>query len=237
MASATDHLTVLDVAAPGLVVGAHIVGSVALNDFVSGVSDLDLVCELAAPPDPRVLADAQSQDLDVIYVLRGELEKPVHEARSFAWGREGVLHTERRGDLVPVLWEQLRAYAITVRGEPPNPPVTPAEVVTYCRENLVEYWKPLLQQVQARRSGIGDGAIGRDAILWVAPGPARLWHTINTGAIVGKSQALHLAGAHWPDLAAPLGEVAAARRDPAVLLTREHAEAALELGRRVLDSA
>lgn len=164
-----------------------------LDDFVPGVSDLDLVCEPAAPPpDPSVLAVAQREDVDVIYVLRGELQRSVAEALSIAWGRQGVLHTERRGGLVPVLWEQLRAYAVTVRGASPNPPITRAEVVTYCQENLVEYWQPLLQDMEARRSEIDGSGILREAILWIAPGPARLWHTINTGAIVGKSQALRV---------------------------------------------
>lgn len=236
MTSAADHLAVLDAAAPGLIVCAHVVGSTVLEDFVPGESDLDLVCELDRPLDDLgVLAEAQRGDVDVIYVLRGELEKPVSAAQSVAWGRAGVLHTDQSGGLNPVLWEQLRAYAVTVRGARPNPPITDAEVVTYCRENLVRYWQPLLRDVQIRRSEIEGSAAVREATLWVAPGPARLWHTINTGAIVGKSQALLLAAERWPDLAVSLGEVAAARRDRSRALTWEHTEAGLELGRRILN--
>lgn len=50
--TADAHLADLDASAPGLVVGAHVVGSAVLDDHVPGVSDLDLVCEVTAPPPP-----------------------------------------------------------------------------------------------------------------------------------------------------------------------------------------
>lgn len=162
----------------------------------------------------------------MIYLRPGELTKPVDDARSVAWGRDGVLHTDSRADLTPVLWEQLRAYARTIRGTPPVPPVTRAEVAGWCRANLVGYWLPRLQRVPT----------DPDEIAWVAARPPRLWHTVGTGRIVGKTRALAPAAEHWPDLAGPLAEVAAARRGPSVRLTREHGIAARELGRRILGS-
>lgn len=75
------------------------------------------------------------------------------------------MHTDTRADLVPVLWEQLRAYAHTVRGNPPSPPVTVGEVAGWCRANLVSYWLPL---APTHPTGIA----------WLAAGPPRLWHTI-----------------------------------------------------------
>jgi hypothetical protein len=232
--TAEQHLTELDAAAPGLVVGAHVVGSAVLDDHVPGESDLDLVCELAGAPDPAVLAAAQRPDLDVVYVPAGELARPVDAATTLAWGREGTLHTATRGDLTPVLWEQLRGYSRTVRGERPSPPVDRAEVRQYCRTNLATYWRPQLAEAAVVLGRAEGTAPFRTGVLWVAPGPARLWHTIATGGIVGKTRALHLAAARWPELAAPLREIAAARRDPAVALGRRHAGAALRLGELVL---
>lgn len=232
MTTAAEHLAELD-AAPGLAVGAHVVGSSALGDHVFD-SDLDLVVELSRV-DVEVLAAAQRVDLDVIYVLAGELAKPVSLARTVAWGRDGKLNTSEQGDLTPVLWEQLGRYSQTVRGARPSPPVTAAEVVDYCRENLRSYWEPLLDQaatVLENRDEVHP--VFREPLLWVTFGPARLWHTIRTGEIVSKTRAVELAALEWPDLAPRLLELAAARRDASVELTVEHGFAALELGHRVL---
>lgn len=215
--------------------GAHVVGSSVLDDVVFD-SDLDLVVELSSAPDFAALAAAQRVDLDVIYVLAGELSKPVTLARTVAWGRDGKLNTDQ-GDLTPVLWHQLGSYSSTVRGVAPSPPVTRAEVATWCRENLLSYWSPLLDQAAAVLEARDERPpVFREPLLWIALGPARLWHTIRTGEIVSKSRAAELAAASWPDLAPLLLELVAARRDASVPLTLEHARAALELGRRVLAS-
>ncbi|GLZ31131.1 hypothetical protein Lesp02_33190 [Lentzea sp. NBRC 105346] len=227
MTTASEHLAQLP-----FVVGAHVVGSRVLGDAVED-SDLDLVVELSDVPDLGALAAAQAVDLDVIYVLAGQLALPVSSASSIAWGRDGKLHTDR-ADLTPVLWEQLARYADTVVGESPTPPVTRDEVVAYCRANLVSYWEPLLDRASEVFASRTPGPVFRDPLLWIAFGPARLWHTIRTGGIVSKTQAAELAAVEWPDLSDLLLDLASARRDPSVMLTIEHAVAALELGRRVL---
>ncbi|MGM1064124.1 nucleotidyltransferase domain-containing protein, partial [Saccharothrix sp. Mg75] len=210
------HLRALDESAPGLVAAAHVVGSAALDDHRPG-SDLDLVVELSRTPTPAdlaALAAAQTPDLDVVYLVGGE---------PGPWAREGGFHSSG-GEVTPVVLLQLAAYSTTLRGRRPSPAVTRAEVEEYCRRNLVEYWRPLLDLV-AQVTGPGL----RAGVLWVAFGPARQWHTIRTGEIVSKSRAAELAAAHWPDLAGPLHDLVAARRGADVELTEVHREAAVEL--------
>jgi hypothetical protein len=162
-----EYLAIVDDIAPGLVVGAHVVGSAVLGDYVADGSDLDLVCELSGPPDLPTLADTLPGDLDVIFVRSGELAKRVRDARTVAWGRDGILHTNDQGGLVPVLWEQLRAYGETLRGPVPSPPVTREEVAQYCRENLESYWAPLLEQVRAGLTEEDNGTLG-PRLRWAA---------------------------------------------------------------------
>lgn len=217
----TDHIALLDEAAPGLVVGAHVVGSTALGDRAPG-SDLDLVVELARTPtddDLRVLAEAQSLDLDVVYLVDG---------RPGPWGRDGRLNTTP-AEVTPVLLEQLNNYSQTLRGPRPHFAVTRDEVERWCRRNLVEYWAPLVELGAA-----ATGPVFREGVLWLAFGPARLWHTIRTGEIVGKTRAGELAARHWPDLTPALDDLVAARHDPGRELHAGHREAVVELGRRVL---
>lgn len=204
-------------------------------DDVVADSDLDVVIELAhVPADLSVLM--APVDVDVIYVLAGELVKPVSSASTVAWGRDGKVDASSQGDLTPVLWEQLRTLSSTVRGTRPACPVTREDVVAHCRENLRSYWEPLLQQADRVLTNREEHRpVFREPLLWIAFGPARLWHTIRTGEIVSKSRAAELAAARWPDLAPLLLDLVAARRDPSsVELTVDHGAAALELGKRVL---
>ncbi|MEV0677890.1 hypothetical protein AB0I60_15375 [Actinosynnema sp. NPDC050436] len=145
------------------------------------------------------------------------------------WARDGELHTDRPAELTPVLRDQLTRYSRTLRGPRPHFPVTAGEVADHCRANLRAYWAPLVEHAAA-----ATGPVHREGVLWLGLGPARLWHTIRTGEIVGKTRAGELAAAHWPDLAGPVREIVAARHDPDLPLDEVHRRAAVDLGRRVL---
>ncbi|MFJ8963116.1 hypothetical protein ACIRG5_27390 [Lentzea sp. NPDC102401] len=201
-------MTFLDARLPGLVAGAHLHGSRVLDDVVAD-SDLDIVIELVSAAEVPAFEGA-----DVAVVLAGSLEKPVFDVTPLA------------GEITPVLWQQLRTVGQTVRGARPTCPGTAADVEAYCRSNLLSYWKPLFDQVRAMPE------LPRDGVLWLGLGPARLWHTIRTGEIVGKSRAGELATARWPDL--PILDVVSARHDPSVELTAVHARATVELFDRIL---
>ena len=201
-------MDVLDARLPGLVVGAHVYGSRVLDDVVPG-SDLDIVIEVSSAVELPPVDDA-----DVAVVLAGSLEKPVFDV------------TPLSGEITPVLWQQLRTVGQTVRGTRPSCPGTAAEVSSYCRDNLVSYWKPLFDQVRAMTG------LSRHDILWVGLGPARLWHTIRTGEIVSKSRAGEVAAARWPDL--PILDLVASRRGSEVSLTDAHAQASVTLFDRIM---
>ncbi|WP_297650292.1 hypothetical protein [Pseudonocardia sp.] len=105
------------------------------------MSDLDLVCKLASAPDPAVLAAALRSNFDVVYVLRGELEKPVAEARSVARDVRGVA-PRGAGRSGP----GARGTGTGLREDRPrfgsDPPVTRDQLVASCRANLGDYRRP-----------------------------------------------------------------------------------------------
>lgn len=93
-----------------------------------------------------------------------------------------------------------------------------------------------MDQVDALLAGREpDAPADAGTVEWMALGPPRLWHTVRTGEIVSKTRAGELAAEHWPDLAAPLADVLAARRGEPAEFTTRHAVAAVTLGRRVVD--
>lgn len=231
---ALAHAGRVDAHAPGLLIGLHVTGSPALDDYVPGVSDLDLVGVLSRVPDDAdlaALAKAHADpSVDAVYVQPADLTRPAADLVR-PWGRDGELRTTEPANITPVLWDQLNRYSITVRGDRPRARVTADEVAGYCRGNLVAYWQPLVKQLGAAQdAGV---TVPADTVLWVALGPARLWHTLRTGEIVGKSQAGHAAAAHWPDLAGPLAALVEARHGRAAV-EPDHGLAAVELGRRIL---
>ncbi|MCP3798308.1 nucleotidyltransferase domain-containing protein [Allokutzneria sp. A3M-2-11 16] len=231
-AVALRFLATLDEAAQGLVTGLHVVGSAVLDDYRAGHSDLDVVVELSRPADLAVLAAAHTGpgvEVEALYVREGELNGRVEDVAAGPWANLGaVTTTERSFQLNPVTWLQLAGPAETLRGPEPKPHVDVEAAKRFCRQNIAEYWAPLLDQAAAA------AVLPPTAVEWIALGPPRLWHTVRTGEVVGKSQAGRIAAAHWPDLAAELDDVVAARAGRPRGLTAQHGKAAVELGQRVL---
>ncbi|WP_086818779.1 nucleotidyltransferase domain-containing protein [Allokutzneria sp. NRRL B-24872] len=236
---ALRFLAELDEAAPGLVAGLHVVGSAVLEDYRAGHSDLDVVVELSGPVDPAVLAGLHTGPgtaVEAVYVREGELNGRVEDVSDGPWANLGVLNTtERSFQLNPITWLQLAGPAETLRGPAPKPRADVEAAKRFCLGNITEYWAPVLDGARQLLATLAPGAdADPKGVEWVALGPPRLWHTARTGEVIGKSQAGRLAAARWPDLAAELGDVLAARSGQNVKLTARHGNAAVQLGERVL---
>ncbi|HEX3783998.1 MAG TPA: aminoglycoside adenylyltransferase domain-containing protein [Pseudonocardiaceae bacterium] len=241
-ADAAAHLARLDSIVPGQVNAAHVVGSAVLDDYHPGTSDLDLVIELTHEPteaDLAVLLDAHlgaGAKVECQYLRSGALGTPNPVGSMI---NEGVVHFACK-ELHAVTRLQLASYATTLRGPAPaiEPDVPAAQ--EFCRGNLVDYWTRWLtggMRIMLRYAPEPVTEQWRWAVVWVGLGPARLWHTINTGEIVSKCQAGELAAERWPDLAEPLLDIVAARTGETVVLGNAHGRAAVEVGRRIMAEA
>jgi streptomycin 3"-adenylyltransferase len=238
-ADAAAHLARLDSIVPGQVSAVHVIGSAVLDDYQAGTSDLDLVIELTREPteaDLNVLLDAHvgaGAQVEGHYVVHGALEQPQPAASMI---NEGIVQFAPE-KLHAVTRLQLASYATTLRGPAPaiEPDVPAAK--KFCRQNLAKYWIPWLtggMRIMLRYAPQPPTERWLWAVVWVGLGPARLWHTINTGKIVSKSKAGELAAEHWPDLAEPLLDVVSARAGKDVTLGNTHGRAAVEVGRRIM---
>jgi len=234
------HLARLDDAVPGLVVGLHVIGSAMLDDYRPGHSDLDLVAEVAHSPSDAefaAIAGAHQGDglrVETVYVTVGGLAG-AGEIEPSPWVRDGEAHRDGSHDLHAVTRLQLACYSATLRGDRPALPKDIEAAKDYCRRNLINYWLP---EVDRAESVLATREPDTPcAAEWLGLGPARLWHTIGSSEIVGKSRAGELAAEHWPDLAEPLNDILAARAGRPVALRTPHGYAAVELGRRILVEA
>jgi len=151
---AEAHLARLDDAVPGLVVGLHVIGSAMLDDYQPGHSDLDLVAEVAHPPGDTefaAIAGAHQGDglrVETMYVTVGGLAG-AGEIQPSPWVRDGEAHRDGSHDLHAVARLQLASYSATLRGDRPALPEDIAAAKDYCRDNLVSYWLPEMDQADA----------------------------------------------------------------------------------------
>ncbi|MFM7687446.1 MAG: aminoglycoside adenylyltransferase domain-containing protein [Actinomycetota bacterium] len=206
-------LEVVDSVDPYLVEGLYVVGSFALDDWVLGISDIDVVVVTAEP--------ATDEDFGAIRTacaLLAERQPLPHVDGPFlAWGdlvvepatglhRPWVLHGEPHHDgdcfeINPVTWYELANHGVTVRGPRPDRLGIPTDVearVRFVVDNLRTYWTDLAEQVLTACDAQPDASFDAASLTWIALGALRLHHTAFTGGVTSKRGA-----GEWGLLEAP----------------------------------
>ncbi len=210
----------IDDALPGRLVGLHLVGSIALDDFQPGRSDVDFVAVLDTPADDDTLdalervhdeIDASSDlpKVDGVYVTAdafgGKPERanpcPFHVNGRFA--RTGTCF-----ELNPVTWATLSRHGVTLRGSPAGElgiSVSHPRLAEWCSENLRGYWSDYAASARALLGDLDPRAeLPAELLTWAVTGPLRLHFTIATGEVTSKTGAARWAeddyGASWHDL-------------------------------------
>lgn len=167
-------------------------GSLALGDFQPGRSDLDLVALIAAPitavqrqalqgAHEALLSLPLADKLHCAYVVRGEVADADREHVTWA-------HGELFDRVVsPVTRRELLQGGLCLHGAEPSgmlPAVTDAELASYIRADLGDYWHP--------RSGEPELWL---LDIWVDLGMltfARATVTLRDGRLITKREALEV---------------------------------------------
>lgn len=205
------YLDLVDSRLPGRIDGLYLTGSVALDDYRPGHSDVDFVAVTGTTWSRQELAQlgqvhrdfrrAVSRPmLDGVYVTWRELQtSPENLSVPFCLDSRFV----PRGGFAanPVTWFTLDRYPVSMRG-PAKPAVASDENLlrTWCRENLLGYWARWVHT--ARTHPIRWlFSLSRQAVVWGVLGVTRLHATIRTGDIISKSvagvYALETFSPHW----------------------------------------
>jgi len=241
------YLDLADRRLPAWIGDMYLVGSLALDDYRDGHSDLDCVCVCA--PSPAMLVQLRElhrelerafakPDLDAIYILREQLLHPPTETgvASYQGGRL------REGDAFNanhVTWNLLNTCPLAVRGDPrPRVHDDTAQLKAWCKQNVAGYWRSWTDGARAKL------ARPREAdevdVVWGVLGVTRLHATIATGQVISKSTAANYArltfGRRWHEL---LDRVLAAREHrhaEEAEFDMAHKELALEYMEHVINS-
>jgi hypothetical protein len=192
------YLAAVDDAAPGLVAGLYLVGSVALDDFRPGASDVDFVAVTAnrlsgadrtavERAHATVAARHPRPYLDGSYVTWADLAGDPAAAAPGLNVHEGRPGPPGAGD--PVTWHTLASHGVVLRGQTPDAldVWTDDEALRdWCRQNLVDYWQPWLGRARRLFSRLGAAGLTGWGPAWGVLGVSRIHYTIVTGAITSK---------------------------------------------------
>lgn len=193
-----EYVTLLAEAAPGLVVGCYLVGSLALEAFDERRSDIDFVALLAHPAAASHLAALQhvheeSERLHPRWPLEGsylqisDLGHLPPQIAPYPCCSGGKFCTAGVHDLNPVTWWLLKESGIALLGPPPQElPFTIewAAVTDYMHANLHSYWSQFTRLSPRLARLLTDSGVE-----WAVLGICRLWHALHCGAISSKQAA------------------------------------------------
>lgn len=196
---------------PGLIEMYYLVGSVALDDYRPGISDIDFLAVTSrrlTDGDLATFAEIhrampRAPHFDGIYLPRDALAAPPDDNDVVPHAVNGQFHTDQPcGELNPVLWLTLRQCGIAVRGPAPAElaiDVDPSRLRTWNLGNLSSYWLPLagwIRRVMQERDDAHPAQA--DGVMWAVLGPARLHYTLATGSVTTKTWAGAYAAERFP---------------------------------------
>ncbi len=182
--------------------GLYLVGSVALDDFRSGASDVDFVAvvdaelsEEACKGLARVHAGLTGSGgplLDGPYLTVEALRRVPTDYASAPFSLEGRF---RQGEICrevnPAVWRCLARHGRTVLGPPPAELgiADDGEALrAYQVENLRTYWSRWIEQAQTALSAKAPGEdASATALAWGVLGVARIVCALETDRVVSKS--------------------------------------------------
>ena len=211
-----NYLDLVDEAAPGLVEGLYLRGSLGFGEWYAGRSDIDFVAVTAGRPDAsqvRLLRGVHERlgDLfpapayDGFYATWDDLATSAYQCPDVPCTLGGQWDDEGRFEVSPVSWHELARHGVTVRG----PRLDQVDVWTdqqalraYTHANLAEYWAG---EVSGLRRFPAEAA-RPDVVAWFVLGVPRLHHLLATDRLTSKDgagrHAVEAFGERWRPLVA-----------------------------------
>ncbi|MDA0567886.1 DUF4111 domain-containing protein [Streptomonospora sp. S1-112] len=204
-----------DDAAPGLVQGLYLTGSVALGDFRPHASDVDFVVvtsRRATDSDRDALRRAHARtrtqvphpQFNGIHVTWEDLAEDPGACGPVAAVTGGRFRERSTADVNPVTWHVLAERGVTVRGPLPvelDVWDNPASLRAWSFGNLDEHWRRWRAKAGRLVTPRGLAALGSLAPSWSVLSVSRLHFTLRTGEITSKTRAgmyaLHTFPERW----------------------------------------
>lgn len=179
---------------PGLVEGMYLHGSIVIDAYIEGQSDIDFVAVTSrklTDEDAAILKDihlslaetCKKPQLDGIYVQASNLEAEGYFYNEGTFGK-GVHN-------IPVTWWLLKNKGGTILGPaaselPIN--ITTDDLTTYVRKNMNEYWATRVSAMEKRIEELIDYPVQQveKEMEWTVLGLLRQFYTLREQDIISK---------------------------------------------------
>ncbi len=206
---------------PGTLEGLYVHGSIALDAYVDGSSDIDFITVTSRP----LTTDDSEALLKVHHTLELTYEKPEMDGVYIQWKDMGKLYREKSdlneayafyndGELQfghyfnfnPVTWWTLKNGGISIVGQDPasfDYGVTEQDLYSYVLTNMNTYWANRLQTVENTADSIVALSSEQidEEVEWTVLGLLRQFYTLREKGIISKLDAgkygLEVVPAEW----------------------------------------
>lgn len=233
--------------------GLYLLGSLALDDFQEGSSDIDFAAVVNVPIDERIAetlahlhTTIAAQDLpsfDGFYVERRRLDTAPGSETSTHFVVDGKFYRDVACfECNPAIWLLWSTQGITVLGPDPvtlDLVVDASELRRFQLQNLSTYWAGWIASVTEQvRQKSSDADVDAQVISWGVLGVGRIAYTLNTGQIASKSQSGEwlLRTSSDTDDATVIQSALAARRGEIHSVAKLQAQHALDFLKRTVAS-
>ncbi len=197
---------------PGLLEGMYLHGSIAIDAYLEGQSDIDFV----AVTSRKLTSDDAARLKDIHLNLAETCKKPQLDGlyvQSSNLAAEGYFYNEgtfgKAGHDTPVTWWLLKNKGITILGPAANElliDVTTEDLTVYVRKNMNDYWATRVAAMEQRKEELIAYPVQQveTEMEWTVLGLLRQFYTLEEEDIISKLAAgeygLRELGTKWHKL-------------------------------------
>lgn len=192
-------------------IGIYLTGSVALDGYHDGKSDIDFTVVMKPPLEERQISELKIIHREILkkypknlfeghYITPDVLGKSINETEPVVSYHNGKIVKDYHGINI-VTWFTLKKYGVSVCGLPAKDLHFEApehELLKYVINNVNSYWAQWLSQASLNISKKSIFALSKQAVEWCVSGLSRMYYTLSEKDITSKDQALGYALRHAP---------------------------------------
>jgi predicted nucleotidyltransferase len=216
-----EYISLLNKHLPKTLEGFYLHGSIALDAYVDGSSDIDFITitnRRLTEEDAEALTDIHTKlatnytkpEMDGVYITKedvGKLEQ--HPDDSYPYYNDGQLYFGNYFNFNPITWWQLKENGVSVLGpsiKAYRMDIDTKQLVSYVQENMNSYWINRIQQMERsidKISKLSTNDIDTE-IEWTVLGLLRQFYTLKEIGIISKLGAGKYGLRHMPPKWHPL---------------------------------
>lgn len=196
-----DYLEIFKIKLPGLMDSFYLIGSIAMNDYIEGKSDIDFVCLINRELNSseintikRIHKEISSKypenELEGTYITQKQIGK-LDTGPVVHFDGKNIHYDTKSGNIGIITWFVLQKYGITVIGKSPEyyiSYINPDDLVNYANLNANTYWSKWTERA-SKWSLYGFKTLFAQKVEWGVLGISRLYYTKREKDVISKYMA------------------------------------------------